>query len=74
MNARARLTEMDLMEKLAMLETDESEQNQLQKSASVSDAHADLVAFAKKAAALIPAARRAGEARARAELLAARGR
>jgi hypothetical protein len=67
MDARTRLAELELMEKLATLEADETPTAEpIQKTAAVSgDGKA---AFYKKASAIIEASRRAGRARAEAEI------
>ena len=65
MDARSRLAELELMEKLATCEADEAEAAPIQKEASVSG---DRAAFYKKASAAIKASRRAGRARAEAEI------
>lgn len=69
MDARARLAEMELMEKLATLEADETPTGEaIQKTASAQGV--DRAAFYKKASAVIAASRRAGRARAEAEIAA----
>lgn len=74
MDARTRLAELELMEKLATLEADEPESASIQKEASVPG---DRTAFLqrvggmqvlKRASDIVTASRRAGRARAEAEI------
>ncbi len=73
MDARARFAEMELMEKLATLEADETPTDEaIQKTAS--EQGVDRAAFYKRASDVISASRRAGRARAEAEIAALYGR
>lgn len=70
MDARTRLAELELMEKLATMEADEAPSVPtpapgIQKAASDGSSRVD---FVKKAARVIEASRRAGRARAEAEI------
>jgi len=73
MDARTRLAELELMEKLATMEADEAPSAApasvpgIQKTASDGSSRVD---FVKKAARVIEASRRAGRARAEAEIAA----
>jgi len=68
MDARVRAAELELMEKLASIESDEPAAPQIQKTASAESAHP--VMRAEKIASLVKMARRAGAARAEADLAA----
>jgi hypothetical protein len=69
MNARVRAAELELMEKLASIESDEPAASQPQvKTASAEPAHPAM--RAEKIASLVKMARRAGVARAEADLAA----
>jgi hypothetical protein len=71
MDTRTRLAEIELMEKLAMLEAD-APVDELSKTAS--DSGMDRTTYMRKVAQVVSASRRAGRARAEAEFAALRTR